>query len=146
LEVPLIDDHKDVDSSVHDDSDINNDQDFLDVMILRKGRKIKHRKKQPKEKLPQKVDIHLLKIGCLTFLTSPRSDLKMIGLIWNCQGLGQSTKFDFLREIIREEKVDFIGLQETKNIISMILSCPRLLVTNFLHGFPLLLMGDRVAF
>jgi exonuclease III len=38
----------------------------------------------------------------------------MIGLIWNCQGLGQSTKFDFLREIIREERVDFIGLQETK--------------------------------
>jgi hypothetical protein len=70
----------------------------------------------------------------------------MIGLIWNCQGLGQSTKFDFLREIIREEKVDFIGLQETKKIISMILSWPRLLVTKFLPGFPLLLMGDRVAF
>jgi hypothetical protein len=38
----------------------------------------------------------------------------MRGLIWNCQGLGRSSKFDFLREIIREEKVDFIGLQETK--------------------------------
>jgi hypothetical protein len=36
---------KDVDNSVHDDSDINNDHDFLDVMILRKGRKIKHRRK-----------------------------------------------------------------------------------------------------
>ena len=70
----------------------------------------------------------------------------MIGLIWNYQGPGRSAKFDFLREIIREEKVDFIGLQETKNIISMILSCPRLLVTNFLPGSPLHLMGDRVAF
>jgi exonuclease III len=38
----------------------------------------------------------------------------MIGLIWNCQGLGRSSKFDFLRELIRDEKVDFIGLQETK--------------------------------
>jgi endonuclease/exonuclease/phosphatase family metal-dependent hydrolase len=70
----------------------------------------------------------------------------MIGLIWNCQGLGRNTKFDFLREIIREKKVDFIGLQETKKTISMTLSCPRLLVTNFLLGFHLLLMGDRVAF
>jgi hypothetical protein len=38
----------------------------------------------------------------------------MIGFIWNCQGLGRSAKFDFLREIIRDEKFDFIGLQETK--------------------------------
>jgi exonuclease III len=38
----------------------------------------------------------------------------MIGLIWNCQGLGRDSKFDFLRELIRDEKVDFIGLQETK--------------------------------
>jgi hypothetical protein len=42
-----------VDSSVHDDSDINNDHDFLDVMILRKGRKIKHRKKQEKKASPK---------------------------------------------------------------------------------------------
>jgi hypothetical protein len=59
-----------VDSSVHDDSDLNNDQDLLDVMVLRKGRKIKHRKKRLKKRLPQKVDIHLLKNGCLTFLTA----------------------------------------------------------------------------
>ena len=38
----------------------------------------------------------------------------MTGLIWNCQGLGRSSKFEFLRELIRDEKVDFIGLQETK--------------------------------
>jgi exonuclease III len=38
----------------------------------------------------------------------------MRGLIWNCQGLGRDIKFDFLREIIREEKIDFVGLQETK--------------------------------
>ena len=38
----------------------------------------------------------------------------MRGLIWNCQGLGRDSKFDFLREIIREEKIDFVGLQETK--------------------------------
>jgi hypothetical protein len=50
-----LEDHKEVDSSVHDDSDINNDQDFLDVMVLRKGRKIKHRKKkQLKKSFPKK--------------------------------------------------------------------------------------------
>jgi hypothetical protein len=37
----------------------------------------------------------------------------MIGLIWNCQGLGKDSKFEFLKELIRDEKVDFIGLQET---------------------------------
>jgi hypothetical protein len=35
----------------------------------------------------------------------------MIGLIWNCQGLGNSSKAQFLKELIRDEKVDFIGLQ-----------------------------------
>jgi exonuclease III len=38
----------------------------------------------------------------------------MIGLIWNCQGLGRISKFEFLKELIRDEKVDFIGMQETK--------------------------------
>jgi hypothetical protein len=70
----------------------------------------------------------------------------MIGLIWNRQGLGRSTKFDFLKEIIRDEKVDFIGLQETKKIILMILYCPRSLVINSLPGSLLRLMGDLVAF
>jgi hypothetical protein len=31
----------------------------------------------------------------------------MIGLIWNCQGLRKDSKFEFLKELIREEKVDF---------------------------------------
>jgi exonuclease III len=38
----------------------------------------------------------------------------MIGLIWNCQGLGISSKVQFLKELIRDEKIDFIGLQETQ--------------------------------
>jgi hypothetical protein len=38
----------------------------------------------------------------------------MIGLIWNCQGLGASSKVQFLKELIRDEKVDLIGLQETQ--------------------------------
>jgi hypothetical protein len=70
----------------------------------------------------------------------------MIGLIWNCQGLRRSSKFDFLRELIRDEKVDFIGLQETKKIILMILYCPRLLEINSLPSSLLRLMGDLVAF
>jgi hypothetical protein len=70
----------------------------------------------------------------------------MIGLIWNCQGLGRSAKFDFLKEIIRDEKVDFIGLQETKKITLRMLYCPRLLVINSLPGSLLPLMGDLVAF
>jgi exonuclease III len=37
----------------------------------------------------------------------------MIGLIWNCQGLGKGIKIEFLKELIRKERIDFIGLQET---------------------------------
>lgn len=37
----------------------------------------------------------------------------MIGLIWNCHGLGKDVKLEFLRDLIRKEKNDFIGLQET---------------------------------
>jgi hypothetical protein len=70
VEVPSLVDHKDMDSSVHDDSDLNNDQDLLDVMVLRKGRKIKHRKKRLKKWLPQKVEVHLLENGRLNVLTS----------------------------------------------------------------------------
>ena len=43
-----------MDSSVHADNNINNDHDFLDVMVLRKGRKIKHRKKTIKKKASPK--------------------------------------------------------------------------------------------
>jgi hypothetical protein len=42
-----------MDSSVHAESDKNIDYDFLDVMVLRKGRKIKHRKKQLEKSFPQ---------------------------------------------------------------------------------------------
>jgi hypothetical protein len=37
----------------------------------------------------------------------------MIGLIWNCQGLGKDVKSEFLKDVIRKEKIDFIGIQET---------------------------------
>jgi exonuclease III len=37
----------------------------------------------------------------------------MIGLIWNCQGLGKDVKIKFLKDTLRKEKIDFIGLQET---------------------------------
>jgi hypothetical protein len=79
-----------VDSSVHADSDTNNDHDFLDVMVLRKGRKIKHRKKQQRKKLLLKLGIHLIKNGKLMFLTSPqirfndRSYLKLSGVGKKC--------------------------------------------------------------
>ena len=70
----------------------------------------------------------------------------MIGLISTCQGLGRISKFEFLKQLIRDEKVDFIGLQETKTITLGILGCPRLLVTNFLPGFLHCQMGDLVVF
>jgi hypothetical protein len=54
VEVPSLVDHINMDSSVHDDSDLNSDQDLLDVMVLRKGRKIKHRKKTIKKKASPK--------------------------------------------------------------------------------------------
>jgi hypothetical protein len=37
----------------------------------------------------------------------------MIGLVWNYRGLGNVSKSEFLKELIKDEKVDFIGLQET---------------------------------
>jgi hypothetical protein len=101
-----------MDSRVHVDSDKNIDYDFLDVMVLRKGRKIKHRKKQQK-KLPPSLGVHLIEGRKQIILASPRSFL-MIYLIWNCQGLGNNSKVQFLKELIRDEKVDFIGLQETQ--------------------------------
>jgi hypothetical protein len=72
LRSPPLDDHNDVDSSVHAESDRNNDYDFLDVMVLRKGIKIKHRKKQQRKKLLLKLGIRLIKKGKLMFLTSPQ--------------------------------------------------------------------------
>jgi exonuclease III len=47
-------------------------------------------------------------------LSPPPRPFLMIGLIWNCQGLGNSSKVQFLKELIRDEKIDFIGLQETQ--------------------------------
>jgi exonuclease III len=37
----------------------------------------------------------------------------MIGIIWNCQGLRKQGKIEFLKELICDEKADFISLQET---------------------------------
>jgi hypothetical protein len=42
-----------MDSSVHADSDKNIDYDCLDVMVLRKGRKIKHKKTAKKKASPK---------------------------------------------------------------------------------------------
>jgi hypothetical protein len=53
-EEPFGDDLDEVDSSVHVDSEKDIDYDLLDVMVLRKGRKIKHRKKQQKKKASPK--------------------------------------------------------------------------------------------
>jgi hypothetical protein len=69
-EEPVEDDIDDVDSNVHVDSEKDIDYDLLDVMVLRKGRKIKHRKKQQK-KLPPKLGIHLIKSGKQRILVSP---------------------------------------------------------------------------
>ena len=48
----IVDDVNEVDSSVHADSEKEFEYDLLDVMVLRKGRKIKHRKNQ-KKSFPQ---------------------------------------------------------------------------------------------
>jgi hypothetical protein len=37
----------------------------------------------------------------------------MKGMIWNCQGLRKGGKFEFLKELMYEESIEFIGLQET---------------------------------
>lgn len=38
----------------------------------------------------------------------------MKGLIWNCRGLGSSDKGSHIRELISEQKIDFLGIQETQ--------------------------------
>jgi hypothetical protein len=32
----------------------------------------------------------------------------MIGLIWNCQGLGKDVKIEFLKDILRKEKMTLL--------------------------------------
>jgi hypothetical protein len=61
-----------VDSSVHADSEKEIDYDLLDVMVLRKGRKIKHRKNQQK-KLPLNLGVHLIKKGKQRSFVSPQT-------------------------------------------------------------------------
>ena len=39
--------------------------------------------------------------------------LEMIGLFWNVRGIWQDIKKRFVRDLILERKLDFIGLQET---------------------------------
>jgi hypothetical protein len=70
----------------------------------------------------------------------------MIGLIWNCQGLGKGIKIEFLKELIRKERIDFIGLQETNKNPLRILGWIILVVIEILPGFGHLLMVDLVAF
>ncbi|PWZ52177.1 hypothetical protein Zm00014a_041484, partial [Zea mays] len=85
FEEPVDDDIDDVDSNVHIDYENDIDYDLLDVMVLRKGRKIKHRKKNSKKKLPPKLGIHLIKNGKQRILVSPltisddRSHLELSG-------------------------------------------------------------------
>jgi hypothetical protein len=52
-EEPIVDDDNNVDSSVHADSEKELEYDLLDVMVLRKGRKIKHRKNNKKKTSPK---------------------------------------------------------------------------------------------
>jgi hypothetical protein len=111
-EEPIVDDLNEVDSSVHADSEKEIEYDLLDVMVLRKGIKIKHRKNQQKKASPKFRYTPNKKRKQRSFI-SPRP-LLMIGLIWNCQGLGIGSKVQFLKELIRDEKIDFIGLQETQ--------------------------------
>ena len=68
----------------------------------------------------------------------------MIGFIWNCQGLGKDVKIEFLKDILRKENFDFIGLQE-KNPLR-ILGWTLLVVIETLLGFGHLQMVDLVAF
>jgi hypothetical protein len=69
----------------------------------------------------------------------------MIGLIWNCQGLGKDVKIEFLKDIIRKAKNDFIGFQETNKKTLRILGWTLLVAIETLPGFGLPQMGDLGA-
>jgi hypothetical protein len=43
----------------------------------------------------------------------------MIGGFWNIRGLNKTGRFKCLYEFIRHNKLDYVGIQETKNLSSM---------------------------
>jgi hypothetical protein len=64
----------------------------------------------------------------------------MVCLIWNCQALGKVSKSEFLKELIKDEKVDFIGLQETNRKTFSDTRLNSIGGNKNLPGFPLLQM------
>jgi hypothetical protein len=104
----------DVDSNIHEESDTNFDYELENVMDLRKDRKSLIRKiSEEKKKASPKIRYTPNKKSDDDFAPLSHFKFRMIDLSWNCQGLGKAVKFEFLKELIREEKIDFIGLQET---------------------------------
>jgi hypothetical protein len=66
-----------------------------------------------------------------------KSSLTMKGLIWNIRGLNEPSRKLCLEKLIREQKVDFVGVQETKkedftSSFLKNLSCPTCFVWHFL--------------
>lgn len=60
---PSIDLQTDMDSNIHVDEEFNKETDLDNVMVLRKGRKIQHKKismKKGKKKLPPNLGTHLI--------------------------------------------------------------------------------------
>ena len=37
----------------------------------------------------------------------------MIGIIWNCRGVAKKGLSSYIRELIWDNKADFVGIQET---------------------------------
>jgi hypothetical protein len=44
----------------------------------------------------------------------PLKSYQMIGIIWNCRGVAKKGISTYIKELIWDHKVDFIGIQETK--------------------------------
>jgi hypothetical protein len=85
---PSVDLKTDVDSIIHDDEEFNEVTDLENVMVLRKGRKIHHKRKSAKKKkknLPPNLGIHLINGGKCSLTPFPpifqndRSHLELSG-------------------------------------------------------------------
>jgi hypothetical protein len=103
-----------LDKSIQDEDGNNQMSDLDNVMALRNGRKIRHKKKSVKKKkkdLPPKLGIHLIK-GKGSLLP-PTSIIQNDWSYLELSGLGRGVKIEFLTELIRKERIGFIGLQET---------------------------------
>lgn len=70
----------------------------------------------------------------------------MAGLFWNARGLGDPEKNSFIKNAIVEFKLRFVGIQETRNLISLCPGWRTLVVITLFPGVLFLLLDSQVGY